>query len=307
MSSRRYSAVAAAGVTALLLGVQGVDARPRRPAPKAPVAGGTTVIRGSDTGFSLVRIPRKASIATPFGESRDVSAKGEGDFVGFALLAADPSGRVVTSEDGSPSGVLGGRLPGSERIDFVMPIGGAQYDFTKYYEDKVTFPAGLYRLYLIAGTGPATVEVELEGLGGRTTIGVRSPARHQVVRPPSTVLPGATRNVYSAGAHRSIDSPGLMFQGLWLKTNPHATGQYGFCYYADTPPPEPAAYAPGCPAADYSFVNDRHLMVEEDTKLYLETIPLSREGIFGQGFWYSTQSLVSDMANVALWLEFDGK
>lgn len=301
MISRRFLAVAGA----LLLAVPGVDAAPRQVATEAPLAGATTVIRGSGTGYSLVQIPRKASIATPFGESRDVSVKGKGDFVGFALLAADPSGRVVTSENGSPSGVLGGRLPGSERIDFVMPIGGAQYDFTKYYEDEVTFPPGLYRLYLIAGPRPAAVEVELEGLTGHTRVNARMPARQQVVRPPSTVAPGSTRNVYSAGAHRSIGSPGLMFQGLWLKTNPHATGQYGFCYYANTPPPEPAAYAPGCPADDYSLVNDRHFMVEEDTKLYLETIPLSREGTFGQGFWYSTQSVVSDMGNVALWLEFD--
>jgi hypothetical protein len=303
--SRRHKGAIAIVLAAASAGLHSVSAPAVQASPEIRVARSTNVISGSRTGYTLVRIPGRASIETPFGESSDVSVKGKGDFVGFALVAADPQGGVHL-DDGYPAGVVGGRLPGSKDIDFVVPIGGAQYDFVKYYEDRVTFAPGLYRLYLLTSEGPATVAVHLDGLGGRAAFGVRTPTPLDVARPSSPVVADTTYNVYSGGAHRSVESAGFMFQGFWLGTNPHATGQYGFCYYANTPPPEPAAYTPGCPADDYAVTNDRNFMIEEDTKLYLEAVPFSGAGTFAQGFWYATQSVVTDMANVALWLQFDG-
>jgi hypothetical protein len=270
------------------------------------MAAGTNVIAGAGTGYSLVRIPSKASIGTPFGESSHVSVRAgvNAGFVGFALVAADEQGRVLT-EGGVASGVVGGRLPGSAKIDFVVPLGGAQYDFQKFYQDRFVFSPGLYRLYLISGPGRAAVTVKLDGLSGRTTLSPAADARAEIVRPPSTILPGTTSNLYSGGAHRSLDSAGLMLQALWLRTNPHAAGQFGFCYYGTAPPPDPVAYAPGCPAAETSLANDRNFMLEDDIKLFLEAIPLPGEGTYGQGFWYATQSVVTDTDNVALWLQFD--
>ena len=89
--------MATAVTTALFaLPIAGASPVPASPTVETDMAAGTNVLSGTGTGYSLVRIPSKASIATPFGESSDVSVEGrtKSDFVGWDPEAGFTTGNA---------------------------------------------------------------------------------------------------------------------------------------------------------------------------------------------------------------------
>jgi hypothetical protein len=298
MAPRRLR-LAVATALAALAGAAPVSAEPR----PLSLAGSTTITASSPASIA-VRVPRPATIETPFGRSADVRVVGGGDLVAFALV----------QEASDPFVLFGGRVPdGAAGTEIALPLSnlpersGWSYDFVKNYLDETTIPAGSYTLYVFPGDEQASVTLQLDGLRGKTTLRPRGPADFAVSRPDPRLIPGGvSRNLYSAGDAHALTGTGLMFNALWMKTDPFVSGQFQFCHYQDEHPAEPVEYAPGCPnATQETTVNDRRTETEATTKLLYggkSSLPPVRHG---QGFWYATQGVVEDLGYVSLWLSYD--
>lgn len=271
--------------------------------PFAKLQGVTTII-GNGGQWMDVTLDHEVGVETPFGDTPDLAVKASGDFTGLVL--------VGKSKETAETVLLGAKIPsGKGGTTFLAPLppyplpGGGNYDFVKTYEDETILPAGEYRLYLLA-SGPARVRLRLNGAPGRTILRPRGLAPFVFEEPlPSLIgANGQARNVYSANAAHELDSPGLLFHSLWLRTKAHLGGQYFLCHRTGPPPVEPADSGPGCPFAEKAIANDRYMMLEPDTKLLFQGyagVPAEEHGL---GTWLATESVVEDMRYMTLWLPY---
>ncbi|HEX2196863.1 MAG TPA: hypothetical protein VHJ76_08050 [Actinomycetota bacterium] len=286
-------------ITCLLLG----SATPAVATAAPPRLAGQTVIAAARPGSMAISLPAPARVATPFGASDDVSVRGGGNLVVFALVERD--------ED--PFVLLGGRLPrASGAQTFALPLSnlpersGWSYDFVKNYEDETVVPPGDYTLYVFPDGKPAQITLRLDGLSGKTSVAPRGPADFTVSTPDPRLTAGKTKNLYSAGAAHVLENQGLMFNALWLHTDPFVAGQFEFCHYEGQNPAEPVEYGPGCPNAKQSAtLNNRQADMEPSTQLLYggkSALPPTRHG---QGFWYATEGVVTDVGYVSMWLSYE--
>jgi hypothetical protein len=211
--------------------------------------------------------------------------------------------------DNAPT-LFGGRLPnGSAATEFLMPLGRWNYNFAKFYDDRLELPAGDYRLYILPDGGRATVTLRFRGLSRSIALGISHESDYTLEFPDTRLLGASEQgNVYWGGASNALRERGLIFNALWLRANPYVGGQFQFCHYG-IEPAEPTAYGPGCPAGTDGFgqmgvANDRTLSSSRTTKLFLEGFPGLRPSDNGQGVWYATESLVEEASYLALWLEY---
>jgi hypothetical protein len=294
----RLAAAAATAAIAAAASTTPVEAK----SPVPPLAARTTITANGPVWMD-VRVPRPATIRTPFGPSADVGVVGGGDLALFFLVEQDPD----------PFVLAGGRVPdGANGTEVALPLSnlpertGWNYDFVKNYGNQTTVPAGDYRLYVFPDGRRAQLTLRLSGLRGATTLAPRSPAEFAADRPaPRVAAPGPGKNVYSAGSANVLRNDGLIFNALWLKTAPFLAGQFQFCHYEGEDPLDAVAYGPGCPnAKQTSTLNNRRADMEPGTKLLYggkSSLPPVRHG---QGFWYSSEGVVEHLGYVSLWLSY---
>lgn len=265
---------------------------------------GITSIVGSQGRWMDVSLDRATTVATPFGDSPDLSIRTTSAFTALVL--------VGTSETTSETVLIGAKVPpekdGTTLLAPLPPYplpGGGNYDFAKTYEDETTLPAGSYRLYLITD-GPTRVRLRLRNLAGRTVLRPEASAPFTFEEPAPTLIGanGQMKNVYSAAAARDLDVRGLLFQSLWLRTRTHVAGQYFLCHRTGPAPIGPADSGPGCPFAEKAIANDRYMMFEPDTKLLFQGYAGVPAGEHGLGTWFATESIVEDMRYMTLWLPY---
>lgn len=264
-----------------------------------------TTLVGEQARQIRVHIPEPTVLVDPnFARfDREITpgftVRGEGDFVGFAL--------VEESEDTPRFAVIGGRLPlGARSSVLALPIGASEDDFSRFVQKgEIPLPAGQYRLYLLpGGEGAAAVTLRLPGLpAGRQRIRPREPADYDLQLPPSALPDPDTQNIYSAGGSSTMKSKGLLFSAMWLQVDAHVAGSYGYCAYDGAPPPEPAAYLPGCPLANVIVpLNDALVIPMGHLKIFIFGALPFGPGEVGQGVWYSNAAAVRESGSLNLWL-----
>jgi hypothetical protein len=238
--ARRAAAVAA------LIVLLGVPTSLGAPAPSLPASaagritlGHRNVITGDRTRAVSVTLPRPASIAISDPAPQDLSIRGPGRFVGFALFEDDP---------GTPKkGIFVGRPATRTRIQPVVVASELQLSNGRYL-----LPAGDYVLYLLADGRDVSVTVTLEGLSGTRAVTPTDPVQYSVAMPApdydSSTAPGGFKNLYSAGATRRIGEVAFIFDAMWERHDAHVVTEFMSCHY-DHKPQGPAPFAPGCPGA----------------------------------------------------------
>ncbi|MBA2726232.1 MAG: hypothetical protein H0U53_09600 [Actinobacteria bacterium] len=268
-----------------------------------PAIAGETIITGTSSGYIDVRVPKPVSLDTSFDESNSLEVQGRrGALSGFAMIALNEEGDLaeISGCPGPTNGLMGGQLwQGAEVVDFVMGLNRWNLDAVQCYEERTTLQAGSYRLYLLANGSPTTVTIRFRGLTGKRVLRPTTTTRFVQER-PRPVVDGT--NLYSNGALYDSDRHRLSFHALMLITDPHLAGEFNFCYY-DDPPQREIAFAPGCPLAlAREGVNDRFYNLGKDRKLLLSNGPVG-PGSFGQGVWFTTQSVVEDVKYVSAVLD----
>jgi hypothetical protein len=217
---------------------------------------------------------------------------------------------VLRGADGTT--LLGGRFPERDGAQFLMPVPpypspGGNFEWIKFYADETTLPAGDYSLYLLTDGAPADITLRLHGLEGCTTVLPTTPAEYKLSFPPPRLLGGggAAKNVHSAAESTRLPGDGLAFHALWVKADMYAAGQYFFCYRPGTPNAEPIDNGPGCLDSEkMSFSNDRPLHLSSDTMLVMEGLAPLSAGDHRVGFWYATESVVTDLRYATVWLTY---
>lgn len=270
---------------------------PATAAPPVPTLAGTSVIRASRPVAIDVRLPRSVAVRTPLNSSPDVAVSGGGPFTAVAIVGTDVHTKSTT--------LLGGAFADPvTQSQFLMPVhpvwGSASYETGKSYADEAVLPAGAYRVYVVPSGKPVTVTLRLRGLPGTAWFAASRAIGATVAYPPARLLGanGTSKNVYSAGATLRTTGPSLLFHGLWYDTAAHAAGQVFLCHGKATA--EPVEAQPGCAVlgqgADAN--NDRTPTAGRDAKMHLHGLGPLPKGDWSLGFWYVTQSVVTDLRYV---------
>ncbi|HVL39604.1 MAG TPA: hypothetical protein VM328_09465 [Fimbriimonadaceae bacterium] len=266
------------------------------------VLGAKNVISGSETAKIRVRVPRTSRLSKPLagGSGLEVTG-GKNGFVGFALVEHTTKNKRIT--------FIGGRLP--DRVGLPPLVMGLAGPDNSRADLKV--PAGDYDLYLITKSPDVKVTLRLDGLTGRKGLRPRDRVTARIATPDadysSSVVDGAPKNLYSAGADGRTRGSGVVFDALWQQRQAHLNTLNTFCYYQSKPDPlHPAPYAPGCPTT-----SDRAMFVANDGLVNPQRSQAVHYGggltvgptYLGQGFSVTSAGLLDDLEYVALWLSFD--
>jgi hypothetical protein len=102
-----------------------------------------------------------------------------------------------------------------------------------------TFPAGMYRAYVVTDGAPLTVSLTLSGLTGSATLRPTIAVRGGVVAPaPSMAQPPTSPQLFAGGSTHSVGgSGGLNATTVWKDlANGVVPGTSGACVYDGAPP-----------------------------------------------------------------------
>lgn len=225
-------------------------------ASAAKVLAGRTIISGSKTAATQVRLPRRVRIPRPRGgwdgPFPDIALSGKGRIVGFYLTrrkVADFNLPYLLSYRVRFCAKRGCRSQRS--YQFVYGKQGGPPDESGDSHGDILLPAGNYLLYLIADGSPATIRLRLHGLAGTTSIRPSSPVDSGFSLPTpnnSTTVPGG--NAFWYGHEANFQGKAGIFIGvLRMRVENWARLRWGDCLYepAIPPPPAPLAYSPECP------------------------------------------------------------
>lgn len=283
----------------------GVSAAPGADAAAVPALAGVTVVSGSRTAYTDVRVPRAVTLRTPFGGGDDIAVTGGAAATAVVLVGLDGKARGVTIAGGATS-VSG------DTQRFLLPVpqwpslGGGSYEDIKTFGPTTVLPAGTYRLYF-ASSAPATVTLRLRGLPGRRTI-VPARAANGAVEPAEHELSGnpVRNNVFAATNVRKLTRRGFALQALQARLETETAWQLVMCHNN----PANAAVqqvkdAPVCPAGDkHTLVSHRYPSVMPDTKLFVQAFAGLPPGEHGLGTVYTVQSNTTSIAYSAVWIEY---
>lgn len=213
------------------------------PSAKAPALAGTVTVTGSRTASIPVRLTMPLAInRSTYGAT--VRTTGAGRAVGFLL--------VKDGEDVIRLGFT--RLSLCEKAGCVdkEPLKVTSTRANRDAQDRSVYPAGNYRLYVIADGKPTTTTFRLPGLSGRQTLSPTKPAGPAIVRPSvaQDVQAGGQRPILTGGVEPSQDSDrGFGLFAIQADSREWVGAAVGFCFYQNKPREE-IAYAPGCPTAE---------------------------------------------------------
>jgi hypothetical protein len=216
------------------------------PATSAPALGKVTVIRGSRSAVSRVRLPHDTTYVAKTGENASFDILGGGRFAGVLLVAVDGG----LERDGVSLFV--------GRYGFCPTVGCTPDETSQFLISRGTSPAGAgsrtlpagdYTLYLFTDGAPARVTMKLGGLRGTAALSPRKTVRAEVGEPQTAVM--APGNVaYANGTTAQFDgTKGFTFQVMRVAGGTWTAGRYGDCLYRGEPPiPGAVSYvAPECP------------------------------------------------------------
>lgn len=211
-------------------------------APTPPALAGTVTVTGSATASIPVRLTKPLVIdRTTYGKT--VRTTGPGRAVGFLLV-----------KDGSDVIRLGfTRLSFCDKPGCVdkEPLKIVSTRADRDSKDRSVYPAGNYRLYVIADGKPTSTTFRLPGLTGTQTLRPKKPAGPATVRPTvvQDIQAGGQRAVYTGGVEPSQNSQrGFGLFAIQADSREWVGAAVGFCFYENKPRQE-LAYAPGCPTA----------------------------------------------------------
>lgn len=274
---------------------------PLQPAPAASAAGcdkrprlggeivtlcRTTVLSGNESGFVRVRIAKDASL------SRHFEVVGAPLFTGFALTPDDPE------RSSSGTFIVAGRMVDSTQREHPFVC----------CDPEGTLSAGVYRLYLLA-RGPAKVTLKIKGLApGTTSLSPAIPTSVEIKSLRPTVVGGAAPQYYAAGELGKIQSEGLAFAGIWVRTSPVVAVSLGSClYFGDVP--DEVAFAPQCPWAPADRVGFQVNIFNPETREvtfgYFGFTYILPRGQYDQSVYAAVAGRPIHTEGFALWLSFD--
>lgn len=232
------------GIVALIAGVGALPA----PAANAAAASRTLTVRGAAPGEARIELTRKTIVAIDATlTSKQVAITGRGRAVGAVLERVGEGPRAVLAALNYNACGAKGCKP-LTRSEFVTGAPATVPD--EMGESRVTLPAGIYRVVLVADGGPVEVRLTLTGLARSTTLepqgdpGVRF---HRITDITRTALPAGF--TYSGGRTYKPSSGAIVgFQELY-RTSPGVAAVAGTCIIRGEAPPADA-YVPRCPTGD---------------------------------------------------------
>ena len=191
------------------------------PAPGETVARltGRTVISGSETRMTKVRLPRSVEVSSfPFrNETVDLDVSGR---IGGIVLKQDvPKGGVELMAL-SVSGCNGCK----GRADLFEAYDPSARGFPK----KVTLPADDYWLYVVADSSPVTATLHLPGLGGRSTLRPSGAAEYSLGK-AKDIFDSPTTNLKAADARQNVGRSGIALLAIDVKVGRDAVHEIQQC------------------------------------------------------------------------------
>ncbi|HEX8004403.1 MAG TPA: hypothetical protein VF519_17080 [Mycobacteriales bacterium] len=260
----------------------------------APVVtmAGTTTFRAARAAWVDVRVPRDATVATPFGDSPDLRVRGSGRVTAFVL-----AGRGDRSNDS-----LYGGASWLDGATFLVPahvepgVDGGYFEQVKTHGDVTTVRAGTYRLHLVPDGGAAEVTLTLHGLAGRATYDVTGRGNAAV---DGGQVVGA--NPFHATVTRELPSAGYVIQLARAEVAVTPSWQLAMCY--GPVPDGPSAQAPPCANGRKQSLDERRFpYVPRRALLFAEAYPLVRAGTSSVTTTLAVESVVTRRQYVSVWV-----
>ncbi|MHB2022059.1 MAG: hypothetical protein ACYCO3_01815 [Mycobacteriales bacterium] len=246
---KRIAIRAAVATTMLAAAVMAEPAIAWAGSSASAVLGATTVLSGNYSAGMTILLPNQATISDlPIGNP-DITAAGDGRFIGFVLRPSDAAGT-----DGSA--IVGGQLnwcysagcTPTSPVDYLLPLGSLN---TAPVDGSLDVPAGSYDLYFITDGGPATLTLHLGGLSGTSYLTPSVPISAQEYSPTAEVpTTGAGPAAYEAGSSAPIGNPSGVFFVADTVSETAGAAAVGQCLYHAGPPVNNVYASPECPESD---------------------------------------------------------
>lgn len=164
--------------------------------------------------------------------------------------------------------------------------------------------AGLYRMYLVADDPEARVTLTLGRSGGRQDIRLRDRMDGETSTPTERIRESVTDSIYSNGdAYRFSGRSGLVFSAIELRGGPWVAGELGTCMYEGAPP-DPIAFAPGCPLGASISIVDAVVRTNTDRVAYSMAL-LNGSERWGFGQYYEAAAKIDEVSATALHVSLD--
>lgn len=216
----------------------GAAADPPRTAP-AGVLGAHTRITGSAPAMFRLRLANDATMAFPLGQRNpDLRVQGSGRFVGIVL--------VEENERFDGATLIAGAVRSCEEEG----CSGKPYFLThplRERHDRVHLPSGDYRLFFLPDGAPASIELRLHGVEAKTVLPPAEDVDRVLGKPQVHASTGQDGFLLIAGDTYQLQTPGLIFNSIWLQGSPSAASDLGTCRYRGEPPVADAlAYSAVC-------------------------------------------------------------
>lgn len=272
-----------------------------RPGPVEPVElCGTTTIVGSRSATMRVMLPTTArvlepavTISRPGRYGGVVFVEESPDHTGSVLLVSSLPRDALCDEDECP-------LPPVHVFSFVDD------DWVRAEEGGDVLPAGTYVLHLIADGVPTEVTLGLEGRPGEVELAPESPADIEIQALEPRVPLEPSQSVFWGGGFRVRERTGMYIAASWAVFDPNFVYDHWACEY-DFEPPEPIAYAPGCPGASTYRGTGGWVGIHEGSTLSRAAgiiLGPPERGPLGLGQWLTLGGRAKKIGALNVWLTF---
>ena len=282
-----------------LLAAVGATGGPAHGASARPAVAGVTVLEGSQTAVTHVRVSQDTTLIDPrFNPGDGFSVTGSSALVGFALVSDQPQPEIV---------LVGGRLPWAVSADsspttVLMPLRGLDFS------DRYSLPAGDYRLYLLTDGQPARVTLQFEGLTGETLLEPGQPVPYDIRTPGPRDSTPSESTYYASGDHATMQSNGLVFASRFSRYASYVSDREEGCFY-ERATDRSTDFGPGClpdgfPVAFTTATLTR--LVDESTDFsYGGVSGLEAGRTYGVGFNAETVGVVKEHRFFSLYLNYE--
>jgi hypothetical protein len=277
-------------------------------APPPPVIRGTTVWTGTRTASMVVRLPKPVHLSIG-----DIAIQGGGRVYGVMIEDYPAATKAAASLLGFGMCLKAGCTPlvSDDRSGCVCVRDGDQVSLT-----EGTFPAGVYRVFLIADGAPVTATIRWPGLAGTVRLTPTGAVRSALLMPPpSQSAPDAAPVAYAAGATYTAGRSGayVLFVTWKRELAPSEPGVISQCLYAGRPPagsvpPYQQPCAGGSRNAPWAVGNTATdesgpLGVGSGYVSSLSGVSAFAQGTWSLGFSHTTAGPVVDAHTLELWLD----